>query len=467
MAYGNIHKKQWTVTGLSPRDLLSLIKEKPLPFLLESRKMTRDLGRKSYLGFAPVQTLRSKGNVTILEGEMEGTITDAHPLDLLRTLMSHYPSTIPDRFPGGAVGCLSYDFTAYNLGMELKAERQAEVWDCYFGIYTAILEYDTLSGDYTLFYQDPDDLEEWEELFRTAKTSTPLPVPDHANGYEIGLPDDEPYREAFKRIKEHIKRGDVYEVNLAHSFIALAPEDAFTLYTLLEEANPADFMAYMDFGEYQVLSSSPERFFEVTDGLVKARPIKGTISRGKTYEEDRKAAETLLHSEKDVSELLMIVDLMRNDLARSCDYESIRVDEMYRLETYEKVHHLVSTIEGRLRPEEDPFSLMRHIFPGGSITGAPKRASIEVIDEVEAYARNVYTGSIGYFSFNGNADFNILIRTILKVGDTSYFYGGGAITWDSDEEAELEETLDKCLPILQMFLEHKLEADTEGDEKEA
>ena len=457
MTYTTIYKHTFSRSDISPLELLYRIKDRQLPFLLDSAKGDKRQGRKSYLGFDPVQTLRSKGGVTELEGEMEGTINDAHPLELLRTLMEKYRCKDAFPFSGGAVGCMSYDFTAYNLGIPLRSAKLAEVYDCYFGIYTAVLEYDTETRELTLFYQNDSELKDWMAILESEET----PLPEAAvaaleRGYasteSIAIPDEQPYREAFREIRRHIRKGDVYEVNLSHSFIAEAPEDAFTQYCLLRQSNPADFAAYMDFGPYAVLSSSPERFFECRDRRVTTRPIKGTAARGKTPGEDAVVADELLHSEKNISELLMIVDLMRNDLARSCDYKSMQVNELYRLETYETVHHLVSTICGVLREGEDAISLTKNIFPGGSITGAPKRAAIQIIDEVEQHARGIYTGSLGYFGFNGNADFNILIRTILKTGDTSYFYGGGAVTWDSEEESELEETIDKCVPILRTFV---------------
>lgn len=246
--------------------------------------------------------------------------------------------------------------------------------------------------------------------------------------------------------------GDVYEVNLTQQFIVDTTKDKFDIYKKLREVNKADFMAYMDFGEYCVLSSSPERFFDCQNGFVQARPIKGTIRRSDDKDEDEKLKKELLNSDKDISELLMIVDLMRNDLGMSCDAKTIKAISNYSLESYENVHHLVATIVGKLREDEDVFSLIKNIFPGGSITGAPKLASIEAIDKVEKYNRNIYTGSIGYISFNQNCDFNILIRTILKIKDRCYFSGGGAITWDSEMNSEYDETIQKSKKVYEALI---------------
>lgn len=451
MRYVTIKNKP-VETSLPPLEILRRIRGEKMPFFLDSAKGDKNLGNRSYLGCNPRETLKSRGNEVIVVGPDKRYFTTEDPLGVLRELLDKYPKS--EASPGltcGAVGCLSYDFTAHNLGLDFTNEKPAEVWDLFFGIYASVLEWDTGSGKYTLHYLDEAEVGFWEKVL-----SEDLKAEEDGERREkrfsgLIFPDESLYFDGFRKIKAHIRKGDVYEVNLSQFFEARDTADPVTLYTQLRKKNPADFMTYMDFGPYQVLSSSPERLFECRSRVVTTRPIKGTIARGRTAEEDLEARETLIHSEKDISELLMIVDLMRNDLSLSCIPESVRVDEMYRLESYANVHHLVSTIEGRLREEEDAITLMRHIFPGGSITGAPKRAAVEVIEEVEAVSRGVYTGSLGYFSLGGDADFNILIRTILKQGDRCYFYGGGAITWDSDEEAEYDETIAKSSPLIDLF----------------
>ena len=451
MRYGTIKNKP-VETSLTPLAILRRIKGERMPFFLDSAKGDKKLGNKSYLGCNPRETLKSRGSEIVVEGRDSRHLMAEDPLGVLRELLDKYPKAESSSgLTCGAVGCLSYDFAAHNLGINFTNEKPAEVWDLFFGIYTSVLEWDTGSGKYTLHYLDETEVGFWEKVL-----SEDLKAEEDEDGWEKRLsglifPEEDLYYDGFRKIKEHIRKGDVYEVNLSQCFEARDTADPVALYTQLRKKNPADFMTYMDFGPYQVLSSSPERLFECRSRVVTTRPIKGTIARGKTAEEDLEARETLIHSEKDISELLMIVDLMRNDLSLSCIPESVRVDEMYRLESYANVHHLVSTIEGRLREGEDAISLMRHVFPGGSITGAPKRAAVEVIEEVEAFSRGIYTGSLGYFSLNGDADFNILIRTILKQGDRCCFYGGGAITWDSDEEVEYDETIAKSSPLIDLF----------------
>jgi para-aminobenzoate synthetase component 1 len=206
--------------------------------------------------------------------------------------------------------------------------------------------------------------------------------------------------------------------------------------------------AFINCGSICVASASPERFLKVTGGLVETRPIKGTRPRGKTPAEDRRWREELWDSEKDRAELVMIVDLERNDLGRVCVPGSVRVPELYRLEEYPTVFHLVSTVVGRLEEGKDTVDLLKASFPGGSITGAPKIRAMEIIEELEPVRRGIYCGSIGYLAFNGDADLNIVIRTLLFTGENIYFQVGGGITIDSDPQAEYLETLDKAIALV-------------------
>jgi len=253
----------------------------------------------------------------------------------------------------------------------------------------------------------------------------------------------EAYLEGVRRVKEYILAGDIYQANLSQRFSAPLLEPAWRLYRRLRRLNAAPFSAYMNFGDFAVASSSPERFMEVSGRRVETRPIKGTRPRSDDPAEDRSQREELLSSAKDRAELSMIVDLERNDLGRVCDYGSVRVTEHAVLESYATVHHLVSTVVGELHRGRDIVDLLRATFPGGSITGAPKIRSMEIIDEIEPTARSVYTGGIGYLGFNGRHDLNVAIRTMIIGGGRVRFQVGGGIVADSDPEAEFQETLDK------------------------
>ena len=228
-------------------------------------------------------------------------------------------------------------------------------------------------------------------------------------------------------------------------------EDSFKIYSKLRQINRAPFSAFLNLDDFEIISSSPERFLNVIDKIVTTRPIKGTRPRGKDKVEDEKNKLELLNSEKDKAELLMVVDLERNDLSKVCEKNTVKVTELFTLETYATVFHLVSEITGKLKEDITSIKCMRECFPGGSITGTPKIRSMEVIEEVEGVRRNIYTGSIGYFDFRGNSDFNIIIRTILKKDNKAYFGVGGGITIESEERAEYEESLDKAKALMRVL----------------
>jgi para-aminobenzoate synthetase component 1 len=247
------------------------------------------------------------------------------------------------------------------------------------------------------------------------------------------------------RVREYIFAGDIFQANLSQRFEAPLDEPTWTLYRRLRTRNAAPFAAYLDFPDGVVLSASPERFLRIdVGGHVETRPIKGTRPRGVGPEHDSALGVALALSAKDQAENLMIVDLMRNDLSRVCAPGTVRVAELFGLEHYATVHHLVSTVVGDLTPGRDALDLLRASFPGGSITGAPKVRAMEIITELEPSERGVYCGSIGYWSLTGALDSSIAIRTMLAVAGHVYFSAGGGIVADSDPEQEYRETLDKA-----------------------
>jgi para-aminobenzoate synthetase component 1 len=261
------------------------------------------------------------------------------------------------------------------------------------------------------------------------------------------------YLAAVEKARQYIIAGDIFEVNLSQRYTAEFHGDPFRLYLKLREINPAPFAAYLNFPEVKVISASPERFLRLQGDLVETRPINGTIRRGRTPQEDRENAQWLLNSEKNRAENIMIVDLERNDLGRVCRYGSVKVTELAVLETFPTVFHLTSTVTGRLRENTGRADLLKATFPGGSITGAPKVRSMAIIDELEPTRRSVYTGSLGYFSFDGDLDLNIVIRTFLVKDKKAYFQLGGAVVYDSDPQAEYQETLDKGRALFQALTE--------------
>jgi anthranilate/para-aminobenzoate synthase component I len=256
------------------------------------------------------------------------------------------------------------------------------------------------------------------------------------------------YCEMVRRAQEYIAAGDIYQVCLAHRYRAKWRGPAWPFYAALRHYSPAPYAGYLALGDTTVLSASPECFLRLSDRSISTRPIKGTRPRRSDGEADERSAYDLITSPKEVSELVMITDLERNDLGQICEYGSVRVADLLRLERFEQVFHLVSTVEGTLRPEISHVDAVAACFPGGSISGAPKKRAREIIAELEPAPRGIYTGATGFFGFNGESRFNIAIRTVVIKGDEASFHVGAGIVADSDPEREWQETLDKGAGIL-------------------
>lgn len=296
------------------------------------------------------------------------------------------------------------------------------------------------------------DLDCWIGLFEPprllpASPAAPVPAAELEGPRAASNFDRAGYCRAVEKIQEYIAAGDCYQVNLSQRFTAPVSKPPWQLYRALCSASPAPYAAYIDTGDHQVLSSSPELFLRVEAGRVTTRPIKGTRPRGLTPDADSVQAEQLQSSEKDRAELLMIVDLERNDLGKVCRYGSVKTPELFKLESYATVHHLVATVEGELRAGVTPLQALRACFPGGSITGAPKIRAMEIIQEIETVRRGVYTGAIGWVAA-GRAQWNIAIRTMVIRDGTATFHAGGGVVADSVPESEYEETLDKARALL-------------------
>jgi aminodeoxychorismate synthase component I len=260
----------------------------------------------------------------------------------------------------------------------------------------------------------------------------------------------EDFMQRVRQAQAYISAGDIYQVNLTHQFTSRWPAgaDALGTYLRLRDISPAPYAAFLDQGTRQVLSSSPESFLKMSGNMIQTRPIKGTRPRYRDEAADQKSMLDLLSSEKERAELLMITDLERNDLGQVCAYGSVHVPELLKLERYAHVFHLVSTVEGTLRPEADHLSALQACFPGGSITGAPKRRAREIISELEGGPRGLYTGCIGYLGWNGESHFNIAIRTLLVEGAQAHFHVGAGIVAYSQPAMEWEETLHKARGLL-------------------
>lgn len=450
---------------LAPEQLFSCFLNDQHPFWLDSSLPGGRMGRFSFMGGNPFLLLKTYGNRALLEEGGRVTSLRENPFRLLRKLLARFrtePGELP--FLAGTVGVFSYDLGRMIESLPERAANDLDVPDICLGFYDRALVIDHLENRLYLTatglpltgaaardkaLADMDVLAARIGKGPAAQESDPWLLPDVDAAEVMRHFTAAAYRQAVLKAKEYIAAGDIYQVNMTQRFSAPLKMAPYQLYRRLRQASPAPFAAYLDCGdELRLLSSSPERFLLLKDGQVETRPIKGTRPRGRTAEEDQALRRELLNSEKDRAELVMIVDLERNDLGRVCSYGTVKVPELLTLEEYATVFHLVSTVCGTLAPGKDVVDLLKSSFPGGSITGTPKIRAMEIIEELEPVRRGIYTGSIGYLGFDGRADLNIAIRTMVNKGDRVYLQAGGGIVADSDPALEYEETLHKARAML-------------------
>jgi para-aminobenzoate synthetase component 1 len=342
--------------------------------------------------------------------------------------------------PGGAVGAFGYDLGQHLEKLPHRAEDDLDFPDLVLGFYDRLVSVDHQEQKASIV----------ELADRTPKRAIEPGTYDEAFGgtsAELARGANftrDRYLDAVRRAKDYIAAGDVYQVNLSQRFHARVDAPPFEVYRRLREISPAPYAAFLQFGRRAILSSSPEQFLELRGRALVTRPIKGTRRRSAQDDEDERLRQELHASPKDDAELAMIVDLERNDLGRVCEYGSVKVVQPKTLESHPTVHHLVATIEGKLRRGLGPVDVLKATFPGGSITGAPKIRAMEIIDELEPTRRAFYTGAIGALGFDGSMNLSIAIRTLLADGPDYFFQAGGAIVADSDPLAEYDETLAKA-----------------------
>lgn len=429
-----------------PLPRLASLRELGQPVLLDSAARGAH-GRYSILAAGPTRIISPQPDETGLQC-----------LDRLRVALAALgPASWPQDqslpFGAGALGLIGYDFGRRLEPLPALARQDLDLPDLHMGLYAWSLVSDHVERRcWLVCHPSVDAALEAELLGRLAAS--------HATSGDFSLQqpfrpeqDRAAYQQAFERVHEYILAGDCYQINLAQRFHARCQGDSLAAYALLRQACPTPFAAYLETAEHSVLSLSPERFLRVCEESVDTRPIKGTRRRGANPDEDADLARELRDSPKDRAENLMIVDLLRNDLGRSCALGSVRVPELFAVETYPNVHHLVSAITGRLAPDHDALDLLAGAFPGGSITGAPKIRAMQIIDELEPVRRNLYCGSIGYLGCEGQVDLNIAIRTLIRQQDDLYLWGGGGIVADSEPESEYQETLTKVRVLMQSLEE--------------
>lgn len=478
------HRKQqktspWIVrpftSSLTPTSLLKAFQDAPLPFFLDSGNDYPRLGQFSFLSAFPF--LRVTAQKDKLEISWPDTNrNETHPLndwtglDVLDTLFQtyHVPIHAPFPFAGGAVGFFSYDLKDALEKMPQKGIDDLTLPYWSFAWYDGILIYDHAKESYfltacgiqkngecsaILAKERLDRLAFLLENYLSISHGTTLEtieISKQSNEVSPISPEvtKNRYLADLQKVIDYIFAGDIYQANLSQRFSLAWDGDPWLLYSRLREKNPAPFAAFLPYDDFQLLCSSPERFIRIDpNSTIETRPIKGTRPRGSSPEEDEALAVELQQSIKDQAELTMIVDLERNDLGHICSFGTVRVPSLIELEKYPTVWHLVSTVTGKLRENLLPSEIIKAIFPGGSITGAPKLRAMEIIEELEPFKRGIYTGSIGYLGFDGAWDLNIVIRTIVLKQGIAYVHAGGGIVADSIPSLEYEETLHKAAAL--------------------
>jgi anthranilate synthase component 1 len=440
-------------------------------FLLESVEGGERIGRYSFLGSNPSLVFRSKGSIaTVTEGNKTRTVVIApgdDPLTLLKELLGRYTYVeSPDlpRFCGGAVGFFGYDVVRFFEKLPDDNPDDLNVDDACFLFTDTLLIFDhvrhrvkvlcnahiTGIDPATAYEEALVKIEDIVTRLRSATTVVSEGEPKRSPAQvqvEALFPRAE-YEAAVERCREYILAGDAFQIVLAQRFKVPFTAPPFDLYRALRSVNPSPYMYYLLLDDRKIVGTSPEILVTVEQGTVRVRPIAGTRPRGQTPEEDRRLEADLLADEKERAEHIMLVDLGRNDIGRVCEYGSVHVDELMTIERYSHVMHIVSNVTGRLAGDRDVFDVLRACFPAGTVSGAPKVRAMQIIDEQEPTRRGFYAGSLGYFSYSGDMDMAITIRTMLVDGQVAYLQAGGGLVADSVPANEYQECLNKACALV-------------------
>lgn len=444
-----------------PSGVFSALCAMPYSLWLDSADRGGARGRYSFIAFHPFETIEAKdGRVTVTNKDQQLTLR-GDPLTVLQERIDAYGIAVEDDpalppFTGGAAGFFGYDLARGIERLPASAAAHPHMPDMAVGLYDKVCAFNHETGAAWFLTLAPDgksahrNLQYLQHLMAQAPAVPPYrPFTPAWRGWDNAAA----YKKKIGRVIDYIHAGDIFQANLSQQFFATLPPgfDAFAHYCHLRAFNPAPFAAYLNMGSLKIASASPERFLWLRGDTVETRPIKGTRPRHDDPARDAQSRAALDASEKDRAENAMIVDLMRNDLSRCCTDDSITVPQLCAVESFTSVHHLVSAVTGRLRPDCTATDLLRACFPGGSITGAPKVRAMEIIEELEPVRRGPYCGAIGYIGFNGAMDTSITIRTLVYDGNSVSFNVGGGIVADSDPESEYQETLDKGRALFNSF----------------
>jgi len=467
--------------SLTPSEVYQEIlkdKKSRYSFLLESAEIGEKIARYSFLGNSPEKIIKIKNKKASINGSAKN-IRD--PVAFLRGVLSQYkpdkkssPRVIP-AFSGGLLGYFSYELTRYyeDIGNSSKDELREN--DAEFLLVRDLIVFDHRKNEILIIAnmflgekaskkekqreekRAKKAAEKLKEYVAQAKSAAPNPIVNKKNKsgkkeHELKITSNttkEKFEEIVEKAKEYIYSGDIFQVVLSQRFSAEINAEPFSVYLALKKLNPSPYMFFLDFNETKLIGSSPEILVKVEKGKVVVRPIAGTRKRGKDIVEDEALARELLNDEKERAEHLMLVDLGRNDVGKVSKFGSVRVTDFFAIEKYSHVQHLVSNVEGAMQGNFDAFDALVAAFPAGTVSGAPKIRAMQIIEELEKARRGIYSGAVGYFSFNGDADLAITIRTIVAHGKKAYVQAGAGIVADSVPEREYYETVNKAKGLLE------------------
>lgn len=434
-------------------------------YLLESAERGEKWGRYSFLGSNPSLIFKGKGKrVEIIKKGAKKIQKVSNPLEALKKLMARYkfvPSKSLPRFVGGMVGYLSYDMVRFFEKLPDKNPNDLNLPDAIFLLTDILLIFDHLEHKIKVIsnahikknpkkaYQEA--VRKIEELIE--KLKKPISQKSIVNSQKSIVKvksnfTKEAFKESVKKVREYIRAGDIIQAVLSQRLETKITVNPFDIYRALRTINPSPYMYYLKCKDLRLIGSSPEILVRLEEGMVEVRPIAGTRPRGRTEKEDKALEKELLADPKERAEHIMLVDLGRNDVGRVAEFGTVKVNELMVIERYSHVMHIVSDVTGKLKRDRDSFDVLRASFPAGTVTGAPKIRAMEIIDELEPVRRGPYAGAVGYFSFSGNLDTCITIRTIIIKGNQAYIQAGAGIVADSIPEREYRETLSKAKALI-------------------
>lgn len=463
----SVYKKTISIVNETPMEMYENLVGKKKGFLLESYDKNYD--RYTFFGAEPEEIITSRGNALVITAaDGTETIREGNPLELLKEYYSDF-EIVKDadgiHFPGGLVGNLGYDFVRYTEQLPDDNPDEIGIETIQMMLMTHFIMVDHVAETLTAVALEADDedgrkaaeqaIEKMIEAVRTKSKKTQKTALIH-DGRIVKKSDTlEQYSSKVEKIKAYIRQGHIFQTVLSQRWEIETKQDGFELYRQLRELNPSPYLYYFNYGDFEVIGSSPEMIVKQQGSRVYTCPIAGTRKRGRDAAEDERLRKELLSDEKERAEHVMLVDLARNDMGRIAEFGSVKVTQFMQVHNYSHVMHIVSEVEGRKKGEFHPLDLVSSFLPAGTLSGAPKIRAMEIIDELENVRRGLYGGATGYIDFSGNMDFCITIRTMIKKGDRVYLQAGAGIVADSVPENEYAECCNKVMALAKTLVEEE------------